>query len=256
MKQDTENQFKYSFDLNGYYLIENCIEQDIIDEINYFWDRHLDGISLLDIDFRWNSKITSFLTNPATFECIKILHSNVVKVDHAFAVSELFLDNAKKMHHSSEIIHKGIFYRSTTNKIYSSLTGVIFNLLPNNGKAGGFCCVPGSHNTNFSQPNSFQNISDNPYVKNIEMNAGDALIFTEALTHGTFPPDPGYKRRAIFIKYASGYLQYRKPEDNNLPKTPGYETLNIRIPLTHKLTDDEKNLIEEAAYYRGRKEFT
>ena len=53
---------------------------------------------------------------------------------------------------------------------------------------GGFVCIPGSHKTNFirSVPTEVLKQTQRPdYVVQPELRAGDVLIFTEALIHGT-----------------------------------------------------------------------
>ena len=54
--------------------------------------------------------------------------------------------------------------------------------------AGGFVCVPGSHKSNFLQhmPRDVARFErDVDWVVQPSMAAGDVLIFTEALIHGT-----------------------------------------------------------------------
>ena len=56
---------------------------------------------------------------------------------------------------------------------------------------GGFGCVPGSHKTNFSShsiPDAIRSFEQAaPYVEQVTSQAGDAILFTEALIHGTMP---------------------------------------------------------------------
>ena len=55
---------------------------------------------------------------------------------------------------------------------------------------GGFACVPGSHKSNFLDklPHDVRDFERSaPYVLQPAVEAGDVLIFTEALVHGTMP---------------------------------------------------------------------
>ncbi len=47
--------------------------------------------------------------------------------------------------------------------------------------SGGFRCIPGSHKAHFEMP--FEELEDD--AEDIPVSAGDVLIFTEALTHGS-----------------------------------------------------------------------
>ena len=50
-----------------------------------------------------------------------------------------------------------------------------------------------------------------------EVEAGDALIFTEALVHGTMPWEGDHERRAFLYKYSPGHSSwsqnYYNPDD-------------------------------------------
>jgi ectoine hydroxylase-related dioxygenase (phytanoyl-CoA dioxygenase family) len=56
-----------------------------------------------------------------------------------------------------------------------------------------------------------------PYVVQPAVQAGDALIFTEALVHGTQTWTAPYERRALLYKFSPGYSswsqKYPVPED-------------------------------------------
>jgi ectoine hydroxylase-related dioxygenase (phytanoyl-CoA dioxygenase family) len=55
------------------------------------------------------------------------------------------------------------------------------------------------------------------YVVQPPVEAGDALIFTEALVHGTMPWHGSHERRALLYKFSPGYSawsqKYPNPED-------------------------------------------
>ena len=73
---------------------------------------------------------------------------------------------------------------------------------------GGFSCIPGSHKSNFTLnvPDDVRKF-ERPahYVVQPEAEAGDALIFTEALIHGTMPWTTDHERRALLYKFSPGH---------------------------------------------------
>lgn len=88
---------------------------------------------------------------------------------------------------------------------------------------GGFCCVPGSHNGHLKLPEEWGDMSspiniDAEWLYKVPASAGDAVIFTEALTHGAIPwTQEDSSRRTLFYKYSphgtSWSSQYYNEED-------------------------------------------
>jgi Phytanoyl-CoA dioxygenase (PhyH) len=62
---------------------------------------------------------------------------------------------------------------------------------------GGFCVVPGSHKANFELP--FEELAAD-YAEDVVVSAGDVILFTDALTHGSRWHGPG-SRRVLIYKY-------------------------------------------------------
>ena len=96
--------------------------------------------------------------------------------------------------------------------IRNGLTVISFNLTDAGPGAGGFGCIPGSHKSNFSFPGEWRDLETlHPFMRAVTGKAGSAILFTEALTHGTLPWH-GDERRTVFYKYSpnsiSWYAQY------------------------------------------------
>jgi hypothetical protein len=67
-------------------------------------------------------------------------------------------------------------------------------------------------------PREYFRIEGNPLVRQVPQKAGDALIFTEGLTHGTWPwRDPAGRRRSLLLKYAPLYAQWaQRPMESDI----------------------------------------
>ena len=65
----------------------------------------------------------------------------------------------------------------------------------------GFVCLLGSHKRNFDPPKSLSIYDGSPTVINVPVNAGDCVIFTEALYHGGRRWTEDYPRYTIFNRY-------------------------------------------------------
>jgi hypothetical protein len=85
-------------------------------------------------------------------------------------------------------------------------------LEPQKAGDGGLVLVPGSHRRDFRvKAKSRLKPSD---LLNPELNAGDLLIFTEALWHGTSPwLARGRRRRILYFKYCAGFATWSDPSD-------------------------------------------
>ncbi|SVD94792.1 uncharacterized protein METZ01_LOCUS447646, partial [marine metagenome] len=74
---------------------------------------------------------------------------------------------------------------------------------------GGFACIPGSHKSNYKTPRDVALLDrDLGVVRQVAAKAGSAIIFTEALAHGTLPWTADHQRRSILFKYSPGPLTY------------------------------------------------
>jgi ectoine hydroxylase-related dioxygenase (phytanoyl-CoA dioxygenase family) len=67
-------------------------------------------------------------------------------------------------------------------------------------------------------------------VRHIPCQAGDCILFTEALTHGTMPWKNPYPRRALFYKYSPNHLswsnRYYIPAEGNPEVQAFWDNLN------------------------------
>jgi ectoine hydroxylase-related dioxygenase (phytanoyl-CoA dioxygenase family) len=74
---------------------------------------------------------------------------------------------------------------------------------------GGFVGVLGSHKANI---NTYKPPLDSPLVFNPMLKAGDMLIFTESLVHGTLRWNSDKRRRSLLYKYSPGYSSWSKAD--------------------------------------------
>ena len=95
------------------------------------------------------------------------------------------------------------------SKMWNGLIVVMYALEDINPGDGGLICVPGSHKANI---NSYKPPVDSHLVVNPAFKAGDMLIFTEALVHGTITWTGADRRRALLYKYSPGYSTWSKAD--------------------------------------------
>ena len=89
-------------------------------------------------------------------------------------------------------------------QLWNSIMSVQFALADVAPGDGGFCCIPGSHKSNFECPAALRDCAvDMPGLVQPVFTAGAMLLFTEALTHGTLPWAAPHERRALFYRYVT-----------------------------------------------------
>lgn len=111
------------------------------------------------------------------------------------------------------------FFRYHDGKFYNGLIVVAFELFDTSNNGGGFCCIPGSHKANLPLPKGWAEKGGDAggLIKGISAQAGDAIIFTETLVHGTLPWRVDAMRQTAFYKYSphatSWTADYFDPND-------------------------------------------
>ncbi len=79
----------------------------------------------------------------------------------------------------------------------------------------GFVCLPGSHKRNFEPPDNLSIYDGPPTVINVPVNAGDCVIFTEALYHGGRRWTEAYPRLTVFNRYIDNGSHSRFPIESH-----------------------------------------
>jgi hypothetical protein len=119
-----------------------------------------------------------------------------MRIDGAYALVKLPGDRVP-LHAQSVSPREGTgWYHVHHGAITSGLTGVEWALTDQPDGCGGFCVVPGSHKANFELP--LGELTE--HAQFLPVQAGDVILFTEALTHGSHWHGPG-SRRVLIYKY-------------------------------------------------------
>ena len=115
--------------------------------------------------------------------------------------------------------------------MHNGLSVVAYNLKDVGPYDGGFGCVPGSHKSNYGFPDEWKEMEEpGPLVERVTGPAGTAIIFTEALTHGTLPWAGADERRTIFFKYSPHSVSWSADyfDRRRLPKPHGRSARHLR----------------------------
>ena len=253
---------RYLFDLQGYLVVRGALDGSTIAELLNFWDMRLRAKCLHDLSFTWGPAWQNLIDPPRVYPLIRTLLANRARLDHAFTVDERFGNAQGRLHHHADLFHAGVFYRASLGTMHNGLLGVVYSLLPPSPTSPTFCAVPGSHKAGFPTPKRFYTIDTCPVAEAVYIEAGDAIIFNEALTHGTFLPklELGQRgaRRAIMVKYMPDCMAFRSPGHwqpaTSIAPTPNYahEAWEGQCDPT-SLTPRQRRLVCLPPFHRNRR---
>ena len=209
---------QFMFDLEGYIVIKNVLTPAEVAALNALADqRFTEKPELADrrtsAVSRWGTEAQALIDHPNIVPYLVELLGPKFRIDHDYCIFMTKGGRAGGLHggegHSGgEADH---WYRYRDGVMRNGLTVVTFFLTHANQGDGGFACVPGSHKSNFTDnvPDDVRRFERVPhYVTQPAVEPGDALIFTEALIHGTMPWTADHERRALLYKFSPGHSSW------------------------------------------------
>ena len=210
MGRVTERE-RYFFDTRGYLVLRGVLSAKEVAHYNALLDR-LEPEAIADTDERdrrmsWlfdvHDDFVRLMDNEAVLPYLLEFVDDELRIDGAYALVKL-PGEAVPLHARPVSPRDGTgWYHVHRGQITSGLTGVEFALTDMPPGTGGFCVVPGSHKANFELP--FEDL--NEFAEPLPVEAGDVILFTEALTHGSRWLGPG-PRRVLIFKYCPGYMAW------------------------------------------------
>jgi hypothetical protein len=203
---------RYLFDLQGYLTIPDAIPAALLARLNDALDEAIEQETeagmrthrfgrLLERDAAFRELID---LSSVTGILAAILGPDF-RLDHTYADVIRSGDGpiGTVLHGGAVPFRASEYYTVTAGEIRSGLVAIGFNLKDVGPDDGGFACVPGSHKSAFPFPAGWKQLSEpHPCVRRITGPAGTAVLFTEALVHGTLPWRGADERRTAFFKYS------------------------------------------------------
>ena len=235
---------RYLFDLWGYLVIENVLSQAelatlnaLIDAQNYP-DPEDDKIGTQRFGgyMKWESDaFRRLLNHPRIMPCLKEMLGEKLRLDHDYGILMRKGNPGGTLHGGGTPYDPSQYYVFRNSRMHNGLTVVSWALTDALSGQGGFCCIPGSHKSNYACPRDFRPVANNPKcMVGVHQKAGDVVIFTEALTHGTLPWTADHPRRSILFKYCpshaawgqaqhvASYREYMESEEQRRLVEPPY----------------------------------
>lgn len=240
---------RYLFDLQGYLAIPNAIPPELLGRLNALVD---DAIAReTEPDMRTHrfgdllgrdAAFRELCDLPAVYPILRAVLGEDFRLDHTYLDVIRSGDGpiGTTLHGGAVPFRSSEYYLVSNGQIRSGLVAIGFNLKDVGPNDGGFACVPGSHKSAFPFPQEWKQLAEpHPCVRRVTGPAGTAIIFTEALVHGTLPWNGADERRTAFYKYSPASVSWSASYYN----ADDYPDLNER----------QRAMLEAPnARYRGR----
>ena len=204
---------KFRFDLQGFLVLREVLSaqeckrlSDLADEI---WpsqpeDGHYRRTGKIS---QWHKEFLDLIDHPRVLPYLRELLGNRLRLDHDYCIFMKQAELRHSLHGGPRLFESDHWYHYQDGVMRNGLTVATWCLTDARKGDGGFACVPGSHKSNFLRflPRDVAQFDrDEDYVYQPELLAGDVLIFTEALVHGTKSWQSAAERRALLYKYSPG----------------------------------------------------
>jgi hypothetical protein len=230
---------RYLFDIFGYLVVPDVLSADQIDELRSTLKSSTEQfppVPQSEGPLHWGKIWRELLDLPVITEILEAMIGNPslragrqARAEGAAPLPTFRLDHINVHTHVQQgfkggMLHGGWdgvsgLFRYDNGVFYNGLTSVTFELYDTHPNNGGFCCIPGSHKANRKLPAKWADLSQGvpSCVERVAARPGDAIIFTEALTHGTLPWTAAEKRMTLFYKFSPHNLtwsaDFYDPED-------------------------------------------
>ena len=226
-----DDEQKYLFDLKGYIICKNVVPLDVINSTRKLLDQLLEmdpknltqpvrkfneietenpnseryGISnILEAD----SAFHFFVDIPEVIDIIQEISGDTFRLNHTYSIKSKGSGVFTSFHFNGTPLVPPASYRYHNGQIISTLTKAIFPLLDCYEDDGCFAVIPSSHKSNFKRPfGDHHHPRMSPKVEPITANAGDCIIFSEALSHGSVVNTSGRTRSTLYYCYSIGWMK-------------------------------------------------
>lgn len=223
----TEEQ-RYLFDLNGYLTIRGALPDALVRQLNDELDR-LDAMSTAQADaagavrqtrgdrdrygrleyscvlLPYGGVFESLIDAPATVPLVEEMIGGPLRLDAMHFMARTS-GRGSVLHHGYAELLAYSEYALNRDRFECVSVKIGYALTDVGPDDGPFAVIPGSHKSNYAVPGIRElPQADDPLVQPIPVRAGDAVLFSEDLTHGALVNRSDRVRRTIFVSYAPAF---------------------------------------------------
>lgn len=224
LMNDIEMQ-QYLFDLQGYLVVENVLIPAEVAALNALLDQQNlpetakgnrfgaapEGSGFLG----WGQPFCDLLDHAATMPVLRFRLGDCFRLDRLYGIHMSKGEGRGQLHSDygtssfTSGAQPGVHYRPPENELANGFVVVAWSLADTGPDHGGFCCIPGSHKSNFKMPQKIQDdLEAAPCVVIPPAPAGSVILFTESLTHSTASWQGPHDRRSLLYKYCVSQIAW------------------------------------------------
>ena len=241
---------KFRFDLQGFIVLPGVLtrtECTLLSELSdAAWPRQPgDGaFRRTEAISRWGGAFLNLIDHPCVLPYLVELIGPRLRADHDYCIFMRSGADGQNIHGGPMRYESDHWYHYHDGVMRNGLMVATWVLNDAEPGDGGFVCIPGSHKTNFidAVPREVLTQEYRPdYVIQPELRAGDVLLFTEALIHGTATWRGSQERRALLYKYSPPHSSWAKVP-YNLQHYPNASPQQQRLMVPASVEDHAKVL--------------
>jgi Phytanoyl-CoA dioxygenase (PhyH) len=198
---------RYRFDIQGFLVRRQVLTPGDVEALNVAIDvlgPPEPGDDLMSQRFTNHltaaRKFRDLIDHHGIFDVVVELCGRGVRLDHSYGIIMRPGTTGLGLHGGGTPFDPAQYYSVHGQEIRTGLVALQWALVDHVAGRGGFICVPGSHKANFASPARF----DDDLVVEVALQAGDVVIFAEALRHGTATWRGPTQRRTLLYKYSPG----------------------------------------------------
>jgi hypothetical protein len=216
---------RYLFDVQGFLLVEDVLTAAEVAELNSLLDQYniwenkgtgrFTELWSNDPNFvtvgpahTWDEAFRRVLDHPRVIPYLAELLEPRFRYDQGHVLLMRKGAENLRLHGGGTPYRSDFFYHFREGKFYNGMVAVSFTLTDAGPGQGGFAAIPGSHKANYPCPADLLSFHRTDAIIHVPARAGSAIIFTEALTHGTWPWKADYERRSLLLKYTPGHIAW------------------------------------------------
>jgi ectoine hydroxylase-related dioxygenase (phytanoyl-CoA dioxygenase family) len=259
---------KYLFDINGYIIVRNVLSDEEIARCNEAIDHHshlirertgeqslsgeskaLKGITgrgdlsgVLSWEKPWRDPFREMIAHSRIVPYLNVILGTGFRMDHNCGLITMREGAEGHTFHGSSGpgFDPNQYYIFKNGQMHNGLTVAAWQFSDVHEGDGGLCLIPGSHKGNYPCPPEMRRYEAyQEFIKPLTCKAGDVVIFTEAVTHGTIPWKGKHQRRSLLFRFSPGNLAYAK---SYLPEWPE--------SLLDELTPEQRAVLEPPYHKR------
>lgn len=231
----SEAELDYTFDLNGFRVLRGALRREQLEAINGWVDAQdvdalrpgdwigdvevhtygaADGVNFQNV-IEGGPAFEELIDHSAWFDDV----SRYIAVGaHKLRIDECFLNIRRRggyipIHSGGDNVRFSGLFRWQTGTWAVGQINILMALSDIGPGDGATTIVPGSHKSHLSHPqrNWEAGIGGDRAIgmREVHLNAGDALMFTDGLCHGSLPRTNAGERRVLIYRYAPHLLASR-----------------------------------------------